>query len=464
MRKKFIAGAAVLALLMNSPQVKADEIVVFGSEFEDETPAPKKVTKPAPIKELPPPEEKPAPLPIEDPVPPPIEEPVTPPPPSEEPQLPPTTTIEEPEQTPPPIEEKPEIVEPQDRPQTQPVEQSAEPEPEPAQVPPQEVPVPPEEDDDDLGDTLVFDDLSKNPDEQPVEQPIAQPSVEQPFEQSQGTPQIPDTPEVRIELPPVEPEPEPPVEQSNDIPSEDPVKIVPPTPRLPATPEVRIELPPQVELEPETPVREQTTIREQPTQPVQPARRSSTRQPAQPQQKLKTLKPRFTKLAVDDTYTYYLDKNSVQWKKMPYSSSEYIADVWIRMVERKPAQLDADMASYGEENFNAEISLAREQGYQYSPEDVQVLSSQAYVLEHYYLRPKTRQIQFLCELEVFGRPQNTISERVYDYKNWENLVPGSVESVIYDAVIKIVGKSKASERGHMTFIDMLDEYARIALN
>ena len=43
MRKKFMAGAAILALLMNSPQVKADdEIVIFGGEFEDSE---KKVSK-----------------------------------------------------------------------------------------------------------------------------------------------------------------------------------------------------------------------------------------------------------------------------------------------------------------------------------------------------------------------------------------------------------------------------------
>ena len=49
MRRKFIMGAAILALLMNSPQVSAeDEIVIFGGEFEEETskPAPKKVEKP----------------------------------------------------------------------------------------------------------------------------------------------------------------------------------------------------------------------------------------------------------------------------------------------------------------------------------------------------------------------------------------------------------------------------------
>ena len=180
-------------------------------------------------------------------------------------------------------------------------------------------------------------------------------------------------------------------------------------------------------------------------------------------QYLQTAKQRFIKLAVDETYTYYLDRNSVQWRKMPYSSSEYIADIWIRMVERVPKQLDDDMAAYASDKYNAEISLAREQGYKYSPEDLKVLRSSSYVLEHYYLRPKTNQIQFLCELEVFGRPQNTVNERPYDYKNWENLVTGSVESIIYAGTIKIIGKAKADSKGHMTFSDMLDEYLRISL-
>lgn len=210
---------------------------------------------------------------------------------------------------------------------------------------------------------------------------------------------------------------------------------------------------------------EEPIVNSSPTNEAQPARRYfPAENSAPPSTGLRTLKQRFLKLAVDDTYTYYLDKKSVQWKKIPYLASEYMADVWVRMIERNPAALDNDMAAYGAENFRAEVALAREQGYQYSPEDLKVLRSQAYVLEHYYLRPKTNQIQFLCELEVFGRPQNAINERAYDYKNWENLVPGSIESVIYDATLKIIGKSKANERSHMTFIDMLDEYARIALN
>ena len=404
MRKNLIAGAAILALLMNSPQVNADEIVVFGGEFEEETPAQKPVEKPAPIKELPPePPQVEEPAPVEQPAP--VEEK-----PEVIEQKPPTKPLEQSEQ-PAPVEEKPEVIE--QKPPTRPLEQSETPAVEqPAPVERQKVSTAPPEDEDDIGDTLIFDDLTRTPEQQPVEQP--QPSAI-------------DEPTTEI-----------------DRPFGQPSVTVPPTP----------------EFKPPQSTAPATSVREQPSQP---ARRSLTPRTTQPQKNLKILQPRFVKLAVDDTYIYYLDKNSVQWKKMPYSTSEYIADVWVRMIERTPRELDDDMATYGADNFNAEISLAREQGYQYAAEDLQVLRSQAYVLEHYYLRPKTKQIQFLCELEVFGRPQNTVSERAYDYRNWENLVPGSVESVIYESTIKIIGTWKSTERGHMTFSDMLDEYLRIAL-
>ena len=364
MRKKLMAGAAVLALLINSPQVSAeDEIVIFGGEFEEETnkPAPKKVEEPKPIE----PQE--------------IKQPAQP----------------EPQKIKQPAQPEPQKIEQPAQPEPQEIEQPAQPEPQeieqPAQLEPQEI-------------------------EQPVQlepQEVEQPAQLEPQEIKQ--------------------------------------------PALPA--------PQEVEQPFQPPTKISNEWQERVEEPTQKAERKYL-PPAQnqPQQSLKMLKQRFIKLAVDDTYTYYLDRNSVEWKKLPYSTSEYMADVWIRMIEREPKPLDDDMAAYGAENFRAQIDLAREQGYQYSPEDIKVLSRQAYVLEHYYLRPKTKQVQFLCELEVFGRPQNTINEREYDYRNWENLVPGSVESTIYDAAIKILGKSKASERGHMTFIDMLDEYARIALN
>ncbi|MBD3878641.1 MAG: hypothetical protein SR1Q5_03015 [Quinella sp. 1Q5] len=361
MRKKFVTGAAVLALLMNAPLASADdEIVIFGGEFEDEA-STKKAEKPAPKKELPPP---------------PIEEP------------------------------KPEVIK----------------EPRPIEQP---------------------NDLKPEP--QPIEQPNDLKPEPQPIEQPND----------------LKPEPQP-IERPNDLTSEpQPIeqpKLIPPPPQPVVPPSITQE--PVIEIE--RPFQQPSNISGERVD--KPTIRRELVRPTAPQQSLRTLKQRFIKIAADDTYTYYLDKQSVQWKKMPYMASEYMADVWIRMVEHNPAPLNDDMAYYGRENFNAEVALAREQGYQYSPEDLQVLSHQAYVLEHYYLRPKTNQIQFLCELEVFGRPQNTINERAYDYKNWENLVPGSVESVIYAATLKTIGKGKSSERGHMTFIDMLDEYARIALN
>ena len=172
------------------------------------------------------------------------------------------------------------------------------------------------------------------------------------------------------------------------------------------------------------------------------------------QKKLKLQKPRFVKLTMDESYVYYLDKQAVTWRRLPYSSSEYMADVWIRMVER-----DDDDTEYPAE----EVELAAEQGKQLPDVDIEVLQHRRYYLEHYYLRPKTEQIQFLSELEIVDRPQNTSNERKYDYQNWEYLIPGSMESVIYRTVIQTIGTSKASERGHMTFTDMLEEYARISV-
>ncbi|MBR0261467.1 MAG: hypothetical protein IJQ85_06690 [Selenomonadaceae bacterium] len=385
MRKKLITGAAVLALLMNAPQVSAeDDIVIFGGEFEDEAPSPKKKSTPI---------EKPAP---------------------------PKPKVVEPKKELPPVEKpappKPEIVEPQNKTPTQPIIDE-----------PKDKPAPP---------------INRQVEEQPI---ADEPTPPAPIDR-------------QVEEQPIADEPTP-LAPINRQAEEQP--IVPPPINQP-----EIETLPHIE----QPFKPPTNISGGNVEIPSRAEESSERRyipssnVAQPQSTLKTLKQRFIKLAVDDTYIYYLDKTSVQWRRVPYLANEYMADVWIRMIERDPKPLDDDMSYYGADNFRAEVALARDQGYQYSPEDLKVLRSQAYVLEHYYLRPKTKQIQFLCELEVFGRPQNAINERAYEYKNWENLVPGSVESAIYNATIKIIGKSKADERGHMTFADMLDEYARIALN
>ena len=179
----------------------------------------------------------------------------------------------------------------------------------------------------------------------------------------------------------------------------------------------------------------------------------------------KKQKARFVKITGDDTYEYYLDRNAVRWINMPYSTSEYMADAWIRMIEKKPNNDDmpADLYNYVNESFDDEIADAAAKGISYDEVDIKVLRTKKYFLEHYYIRPKTQQIQFLCELEVVGRPQNAISERAYDYRNWENLIPGSIEYSIYHGVLANISKSKANKRGHMTFADMVEEYGRISI-
>lgn len=196
-----------------------------------------------------------------------------------------------------------------------------------------------------------------------------------------------------------------------------------------------------------------------------PSRVTEMQQEKEKQKKMKTQKQRFIKLAVDDTYTYYLDKQSVSWQRIPYSASEYMLDVWIRMIEieQDTSDLPDDLASYVNDKSSGEVAVAEEKGILFAPVDIDVLQHKKYFLEHYYLRPKTKQIQFLCELEVVGHPQNTVSERAYDYKNWENLIPGSIESIIYNMTMKEVGKSGSSDSGHMSFADYLEEYARISI-
>ncbi len=387
MRKHLIAGAAILALFVNSPQISAadDDVVIFGGEFDDED-TPRKVERPAPIREIPPPVERP----VEQPVDKPKVEPVAEPEPVKQP-------ADEPK------------VEPVDKPKIEPVN-------EPETV---------DEADDDLGDVLIFDDIS-HVEFEPVEEP---------------------TP---VDEPKIEPVDKPKVEPV-DKPKIEPV----------AEPEAVNE--PEAVDEPfkdklSKPVSEPVKNRAPRNERNQRTQRPQVEEPSN--QKLKQLKKRFVKLAVDETYVYYLDRTSVQWRKMPYSSSEYIADFWVRMIAREP---QGDDDSYAADDDSLEILSAREKGYRYRPEDEEVLRRQSYVLEHYYLRPKTKQIQFLCELEVFGRPQNTINEREYDYRNWEDLVPGSVESVIYTSVVKLIDTGKADAKGHMTFSDMLDEYLRISL-
>ena len=88
---------------------------------------------------------------------------------------------------------------------------------------------------------------------------------------------------------------------------------------------------------------------------------------------------------------------------------------------------------------------------------------QKYFLEHYYLRPDRKQIQFLSELEVTGRPDNAIKERPYSVHNWENIVSGSLEDEIYHSVLKVVKKNEQFWPKHKSVRDVLEDIFRISL-
>ena len=192
------------------------------------------------------------------------------------------------------------------------------------------------------------------------------------------------------------------------------------------------------------------------TQPETDVTTSSSKSKTAAQKKLSMQKLRFFKLTMDSNYIYYLDKDTVRWLRMPYSTTEMMADVWVRMIPRD----DTDLLMPSQVD---DIILAKEEGKQFQPEDVEVLCHKQYHLEHYYLRPKTRQIQYLVELsDIEGNPQNTVNQRTYSYSNWEDLIPNSIEYRIYNGVIKIIGKGRSLD-DPVTFADMVEEYARISI-
>ena len=319
-----------------------------------------------------------------------------------------------------------------------------------------------EDDDDeiDIGKVLKFDDITSEDieDNTPIEIPIEQPKIETPIEQ---------TP---IDQPVVEP-PAPPIVETPKletplVPRDSELVDAEPTPEQPTINETPIDEPP-IDEPYVAPFKryEGLPTSEDRTSTVTPVEEPEKSPRQKKQKKPKKIKARFVKLVSDDSFDYYLDKSSVQWQNMPYSTSEYMADVWIRMIEKSGADSDlpSDLYNYVSDQSSSEIADAAERGYAYNDLDARVLRTKKYFLEHYYIRPSKRQIQFLCELEVVGRPQNTISERAYDYKNWENLIPGSIETAIYYGVLDVIGTGKANSRGHMTAVDMLEEYARISI-
>ena len=145
--------------------------------------------------------------------------------------------------------------------------------------------------------------------------------------------------------------------------------------------------------------------------------------------------PRFQEILRDASYVYYMDTQEARYINAP-GTQRRVIDVWIKMVTP---------------NVAATMNPDSTDG--------------TYYLEHYYIDPNSKQIQFLCELEVTGRPSNTAAQRAYSEGNWENLVPESVEDVIYHAVTKKMRQmTRFGGRGSFPSLNqMLDDYLHISL-
>lgn len=145
---------------------------------------------------------------------------------------------------------------------------------------------------------------------------------------------------------------------------------------------------------------------------------------------------RYKTLFEDNGFTYYMDAQNTRWVPRPYSNKEFMIDAWVRLVENTTG------APVGEDG---KIRPAR------------------YFLEHYYISEARREVMFLAELEVTGRPNNDVKERTYDPRRWEKLVPGSIEDALYEAITKEMrGAPKGPGSGGMSLRDMIEEYARIS--
>ena len=114
--------------------------------------------------------------------------------------------------------------------------------------------------------------------------------------------------------------------------------------------------------------------------------------------------PRFIEILRDESFIYLMDRKTAHYRKIPHLAKERMIDVWIKL----------------------EPLAFLENDYTYPSK---------YYLEHYLIRPKTQQIQFLAEMEVAGRPSNETENKPYDPLRWENLVPGSIEDSVYHAVM-----------------------------
>ncbi len=140
----------------------------------------------------------------------------------------------------------------------------------------------------------------------------------------------------------------------------------------------------------------------------------------------KKKKERFIEICRDESFIYKMDRKTAHYTRIPHCIDEKMIDVWVKLepLENAPEE------------------------YTYPPK---------YFLEHYLLRPKRKQIQFLCEVEVSGRPGNGAEDKKYDPRRWERLIPGSIEDTIFHAILQHKGKihdeSSASGRSARDYIE-----------
>ena len=144
-------------------------------------------------------------------------------------------------------------------------------------------------------------------------------------------------------------------------------------------------------------------------------------------------KKRFVEIYRDESFIYSMDTKTAHFTHIPHTIKEKMIDVWVKLEPLEYAQDD----------------------YSYPPK---------YYMEHYLLRLQRKQIQFLCEVEVKGRPGNDVEDKRYDPRRWEKLIPGSIEDTIYHAVLQYKGKIHDESKSNGTSVrDYVENTLNISL-
>ncbi len=148
---------------------------------------------------------------------------------------------------------------------------------------------------------------------------------------------------------------------------------------------------------------------------------------------------KYKRIYADASYVYYMDRQNTKWVAMPYRNQKML-DVWVRLVPVAEAE---------------DCEIVESQGMEYPFKG-------HYFLEHYYMKLHPEQIQFLCELEVTGRPNNDVHTGRYNPAGWEDLVPGSIEDRIFHRVMKHY-KDTVQKAKDTKFTDFMEDVFRISL-